>query len=70
MPQLPQGGNYNFQALPHAMPQVENYNMQVLQRAMPPLHQANATLQQLIGLQSQQPYSNYNTQPSQVYLFR
>ncbi|KAM0858689.1 hypothetical protein ACQ4PT_047681 [Festuca glaucescens] len=65
MPQLPQGGNYNFQALPHAMPQVENYNMQVLQRAMPPLHQANATFQRLLGLQPQQPYSYYNTQPSQ-----
>jgi hypothetical protein len=70
MPQLPQGGNYNFQALPHAMPQVENYNMQVLQWAMPPLHQGNATFQQLLGLQPQQPYSYYNTQPSQVYLFR
>jgi hypothetical protein len=70
MPQLPHGGNYNFQALPHAMPQVENYNMQVLQWAMPPLHQGNATFQQLLGLQPQQPYSYYNTQPSQVYLFR
>jgi hypothetical protein len=52
------------------IPQVENYNLQVLQRAMTPLPQANATFQQLLGLQPQQPYFYYyNTQPSQVYLF-
>jgi hypothetical protein len=79
MPQLPQGENYNLQALSGAMPplpqvvplipQVENYNLQVLQRAMTPLPPTNATFQQLLGLQPQQPYFYYNTQPSQVCLF-
>ncbi|KAM0905327.1 hypothetical protein ACQ4PT_017496 [Festuca glaucescens] len=54
--------------IPRAMPpipQVENYNLQVLQRTMPPLPTTNATFQQLLGLQPQQPHSYYNTQPSQ-----
>lgn len=78
VPQLPQGGNYNFQPVLGAMPplqqvvppipQVENYNLQVLQQVMPPLPQANATFQQLLGVQPQEPYLYLNTQPSQVYL--
>jgi hypothetical protein len=59
MPQLPQGGNYNFQELPGAMPQLPqggNYNFQALPGAMPQLPQGgNYNFQALPG-------GNYNLQ--------